>query len=168
MHGGPADGLHAASARKPPARVVQVSRSAGKIGLSVAIDTLSTAGLARNVNSRYNRCLSISQHATASGNAISTVRRHGCGACAAAARCVGRCERSSGAVAQLVRVPDCRSGGCGFESRRPRLSHLTTTDDKSHQTPCSARGFVFDGRLLCPSAPRQTRSPYDMKRHQQV
>jgi hypothetical protein len=25
-----------------------------------------------------------------------------------------------GAVAQLVRVPDCRSGGCGFESRRPR------------------------------------------------
>ena len=27
-----------------------------------------------------------------------------------------------GAVAQLVRVPDCRSGGCGFESRRPRLN----------------------------------------------
>src|SRR5262249_12480625 len=25
-----------------------------------------------------------------------------------------------GDVAQLVRVPDCRSGGCGFESRRPR------------------------------------------------
>jgi hypothetical protein len=25
-----------------------------------------------------------------------------------------------GAVAQLVRVPDCRSGGCGFEPRRPR------------------------------------------------
>src|SRR5262249_28748856 len=26
----------------------------------------------------------------------------------------------AGDVAQLVRVPDCRSGGCGFESRRPR------------------------------------------------
>jgi hypothetical protein len=25
-----------------------------------------------------------------------------------------------GGVAQLVRVPDCRSGGCGFDSRRPR------------------------------------------------
>src|SRR5262245_18132095 len=27
-----------------------------------------------------------------------------------------------GAVAQLVRVPDCRSGGCGFEPRRPRFT----------------------------------------------
>ena len=27
----------------------------------------------------------------------------------------------TGAVAQLVRVPDCRSGGCGFESRLRRL-----------------------------------------------
>ncbi len=26
----------------------------------------------------------------------------------------------SGAVAQLVRAPDCRSGGCGFDSRRRR------------------------------------------------
>jgi hypothetical protein len=26
-----------------------------------------------------------------------------------------------GAVAQLVRVPDCRSGGCGFEPRQRRL-----------------------------------------------
>lgn len=30
----------------------------------------------------------------------------------------------SGAVAQLVRVPDCRSGGCGFESRQRRLNAL--------------------------------------------
>src|SRR5262249_18778932 len=32
----------------------------------------------------------------------------------------------AGGVAQLVRVPDCRSGGCGFESRRPRLVPPTT------------------------------------------
>ena len=30
-------------------------------------------------------------------------------------------SRFPGAVAQLVRVPDCRSGGCGFESRPRRL-----------------------------------------------
>src|SRR3954451_15562957 len=29
--------------------------------------------------------------------------------------------KKSGRVAQLVRVPDCRSGGCGFEPRRARL-----------------------------------------------
>ena len=34
--------------------------------------------------------------------------------------CLPRALNKSGAVAQLVRVPDCRSGGCGFESRRPR------------------------------------------------
>ena len=28
---------------------------------------------------------------------------------------------SLGAVAQLVRAPDCRSGGCGFDSRRRRF-----------------------------------------------
>ena len=33
-----------------------------------------------------------------------------------------RPERESfGGVAQLVRVPDCRSGGCGFEPRRARF-----------------------------------------------
>ena len=30
----------------------------------------------------------------------------------------------NGAVAQLVRVLDCRSSGCGFESRRRRLRFL--------------------------------------------
>ena len=32
-----------------------------------------------------------------------------------------------GAVAQLARVPDCRSGGCGFESRRPRSKLYSRT-----------------------------------------
>ena len=32
-----------------------------------------------------------------------------------------------GAVAQLVRVPDCRSGGCGFESRLRRLERAPET-----------------------------------------
>ena len=32
-----------------------------------------------------------------------------------------------GAVAQLVRVPDCRSGGCGFESRQRRLPKALET-----------------------------------------
>ena len=30
-------------------------------------------------------------------------------------------SRQGGGVAQLVRVLDCRSSGCGFESRRPRF-----------------------------------------------
>jgi threonyl-tRNA synthetase len=30
----------------------------------------------------------------------------------------------SGAVVQRTRMPDCRSGGRGFESRRPRLIYL--------------------------------------------
>ena len=44
---------------------------------------------------------------------------------------VGRSRRTTtipmiGGVAQLVRVPDCRSGGCGFESRRPRCRRIET------------------------------------------
>jgi hypothetical protein len=31
-------------------------------------------------------------------------------------------DQRDGGVAQLVRVPDCRSGGCGFEPRRPRYN----------------------------------------------
>ena len=53
------------------------------------------------------------------------------------------CKRqiSDGAVAQLVRVPDCRSGGCGFESRLRRLT-------KSPVFHCELRAFfVFRPRL---------------------
>ena len=32
-----------------------------------------------------------------------------------------RSGEQPGVVAQLVRAPDCRSGGCGFESRPPRF-----------------------------------------------
>ena len=41
-----------------------------------------------------------------------------------------------GDVAQLVRVPDCRSGGCGFESRRLRQTskELNPTPPKSNFT----------------------------------
>ena len=34
--------------------------------------------------------------------------------------------RSNGVVAQLVSALDCRSGGCGFEPRRPRQSERTS------------------------------------------
>src|SRR4029079_16729040 len=44
----------------------------------------------------------------------------------------------SGRVAQLVRVPDCRSGGCGFEPRRARFDCLMAS-------PC---GGAFLRRLL--------------------
>src|SRR5438874_3162928 len=36
-----------------------------------------------------------------------------------------------GGVAQLVRVPDCRSGGCGFESRRPRSTQTPQGQDSA-------------------------------------
>ena len=39
-------------------------------------------------------------------------------------------HKQFGPVAQLVRVPDCRSGGCGFESRRGRLRSLGDTSDE--------------------------------------
>jgi hypothetical protein len=49
-------------------------------------------------------------------------------------------KRRFGDVAQLVRVPDCRSGGCGFDSRRPRL--------KGPLTRVVSGSFVF-GRSYC-------------------
>ena len=50
-----------------------------------------------------------------------------------------------GAVAQLVRVPDCRSGGCGFKSRRPRFSKPAIAS--------RWRVFLFRRRFL----PKRTR-----------
>ena len=33
-----------------------------------------------------------------------------------------------GMVVQLVRIPACRAGGCGFESRPPRIAPVTQLD----------------------------------------
>ena len=49
-----------------------------------------------------------------------------------------------GAVAQLVRAPDCRSGGCGFEPRRRRF-HKSKPD--SH---LRLSGFFLGWRFLVP------------------
>ena len=60
-----------------------------------------------------------------------------------------------GAVAQLVRVPDCRSGGCGFESR-PRRSPKERPG-KHLRSPGRFVGttFVCHWRLPCrPDGPR--------------
>lgn len=42
-------------------------------------------------------------------------------------------REGTGAVAQLVRAPDCRSGGYGFEPRRPRLIRLDIAETPSEQ-----------------------------------
>ncbi len=56
-----------------------------------------------------------------------------------------------GAVAQLVRVPDCRSGGCGFESRPRRLGcrgpNLPTPRPTS--SACAA-ALTLQGRSAVP------------------
>ena len=49
-----------------------------------------------------------------------------------------------GDVAQLVRVPDCRSGGCGFESRRPRQQEPRGVS----RNLGDARGFFFSGAVV--------------------
>src|SRR5437773_3970419 len=54
---------------------------------------------------------------------------------------------SQGAVAQLVRVPVCHTGGRGFEPRQPRLNPPRGT---THPAPSATAGgaFVFFGRAL--------------------
>jgi integrase len=46
----------------------------------------------------------------------------------------------------LVRVPDCRSGGCGFESRRPRLSRIRTYDNQRYDGWLKLLQFFCTGR----------------------
>src|ERR1044072_1915606 len=50
---------------------------------------------------------------------------------------------STGGVAQLVSVPDCRSGGCGFEPRRPRFFPLPLL--KSERLRSHYIGRIFPG-----------------------
>ncbi len=77
------------------------------------------------------------------GLAINTGQRAGC--VGLAARIVGRIIRcsTSGDVAQLVRAPDCRSGGCGFESRRPRFVHQIAPSNSTAQGRDSRRIAAF-------------------------
>ncbi len=58
-----------------------------------------------------------------------------------------RCGEQPGVVAQLVRAPDCRSGGCGFESRPPRL-------EASFANPANEAFFLGFGRLLVGEYPK--------------
>jgi hypothetical protein len=57
---------------------------------------------------------------------------------------LARCQQlKNGAVAQLVRVPDCRSGGCGFESRPRRWE-----EKRSPLSTYACRAFSLGARLL--------------------
>src|SRR6266581_5313874 len=60
------------------------------------------------------------------------------------------CVPGSGAVAQLVRVPVCHTGGRGFEPRQPRLNPPRGT---TYPAPSATAGgaFVFFGRALTAS-----------------
>ena len=66
---------------------------------------------------------------------------------------------ANGDVAQLVRVPDCRSGGCGFESRRPRQSEILGTppapERPKRRAPSlrGATGLFFISGFLHPGSP---------------
>ncbi len=57
------------------------------------------------------------------------------------------CHPPLGAVAQLVRVPDCRSGGCGFESRPPRSDNPLSPLDRG------LLRFTPSSRTLIDTAP---------------
>src|SRR2546427_3476052 len=54
---------------------------------------------------------------------------------------------SQGAVAQLVRVPVCHTGGRGFEPRQPRLDPRR---GMTHRAPSATAGgaFAFSGSVV--------------------
>src|SRR5262249_61877574 len=60
-------------------------------------------------------------------------------------------KQDNGGVAQLVRVPDCRSGGCGFEPRRPRFGKPAVTGT---QAPPAAGLVILIGWTDFPAETR--------------
>lgn len=50
-------------------------------------------------------------------------------------------EQGEGAVAQLVRVPACRAGGCGFESHQPRLCGGRSSGGRASDCDSDCHGF---------------------------
>ena len=55
-------------------------------------------------------------------------------------------------VAQLVRAPDCDSGGRGFEPHR----------DAKNETPFCERGFLFSGLYILFESIKTKKNQYDI------
>lgn len=91
--------------------------TAGATALATAPPTGIAAGTPR---SPPRKCRSLSGLKCRAGRSSGFFRRQFATLATARGKTIMPVHACFGDVAQLVRVPDCRSGGCGFESRRPR------------------------------------------------